>query len=172
MRAANEQLVLELVQRIAELTTRVAELTRRVELSEGVRGNGARAQKIEPAVFDEDDSSSPIEYLTENGFSIVRVWEANDLPVPNGGSYCFRVSDPYGHEREAIVEISNRLVAETELHTRDRIQLNSSFWICCAERRLAHYVTEHDDFPRGNKLIVDTLDCEEVLLSIRWEKSG
>ena len=171
MRAANKQSVRELAQRVSDLTTRVAELTRRVELSEGVRGNGARNQKADAAVHYEEDSSNPIEFLTENGFSIVRPWESGRSPAPSGGKCSFRVCDGGSHERDVAVEISSRVVLETALHTRGRIRQDNSFWVCCAERHLANYLMEHAAVPDGNSLLVESLDPDEVLLAIRWERS-
>jgi hypothetical protein len=171
VRSANKQAVLELAQRVSDLTMRVAELTRRVELSEGVGGNGARNQKADAVVHYEEDSSNPIEFLTENGFSIIRPWETGRSPAPTDGKCSFRVSDTSLHERDVVVEISSRVVLETALHTRGRIQHNSSFWICCAERHLANYLMEHAALPDENNLIVEFLDPEEVLLAVRWERS-
>jgi hypothetical protein len=172
MRAANVQTVGELAQRVAELTGSVAELTRRLELAEAVRGNGSRNQQIDASVRYADDSSNPIEFITENGFSIVRPWECGRGSAPADGNCCFRVSDAAGVEREVTVQISDQAVVDAERRTRGRIQLSSSFWICCAERHLADYVSEHDDFPEHNNLIIDELDCGDILLAIRWGKSG
>ena len=171
VRAASEQTIPELAERVAELTLRVAELTHRLELSEAVRGNGWRDQQTDILVNDADDSSSRIEFLTENGFSIVRPWETDGLRLPNDGACRFLVSDPQGTEREVKVEISHRLMSETSFHTRCRMEPTSSFWICCAERHLANYVWDHDAFPDGDELIVETLDSEEVILAMRWRRS-
>lgn len=175
MRAANEQTIPEeLAQKVADLTARVAELSRRLELTERIRGNGngLRQQQTDATVPDVDGDGNAIEFVTDNGFTIVRPWEQKGLRAPAHGVYRFRECDPRGDEREISVEISNQLVIETSVRTRGRIQVSSSFWICCAERRLANYVIENDRHPEGNQLIVETLDCEEILLAKRWEKSG
>ncbi|HEY3104285.1 MAG TPA: hypothetical protein VGJ69_11875 [Pyrinomonadaceae bacterium] len=170
VRRASEQVIPEeLAQRVADLTARVAELTRRLELFESVRGNGNGRwnQETDAAVRGADDSSNPIELVTENGFSIVRPWESGNSPAPTGGECRFRVSDASGIEREVTVEISHRVMEETSRYTRGHIQPSSSFWICCAERHLVDYVWEHDCFPGGDKLIVESSDPEEVMLAIR-----
>jgi hypothetical protein len=175
VRRASEQVIPEeLAQRVTDLTARVAELTRRLDLYESVRGNGngRRNQETDAAVRDADDSSNSIELITENGFSIIRPWESGNSPAPTGGQCRFRVSDASGMEREVTVEISHRVMAETSRYTRGHIQPSSSFWICCAERHLAHYLDEHDRLPDGNHLTIETLDREELLLAIRWGKSG
>lgn len=189
MRVASEQSVAELNQRIAELTARVAELTRRVELAEGVGGNfSSQIQTAsedwpaeitvhtndsltETVVQGEQEPLTPIEFVTENGFAIVRPWEAGGSRAPSNGRCCFQVDAPGGEEREVFVEFADELCNETALRTRGRIQLSSPFWICCAERQLAKYLEEYDCFPHGNQLIVERLEAEEIILAMRWRKS-
>jgi hypothetical protein len=168
MPPANGKTVADLAQSVAELTGRVADLTRRVELTEAARGNGIPDQEREAVVRAEDDASPAIEFITENGYSIVRPWESRGLPAPANGKCRFGVSDGF-IEREITVEISRGAVAEISLRTRGRIQLSNSFWICCAERHLANYVSEHADFPERNELMVESLDPEDIVLALRWE---
>ena len=181
MRAVNEKsTVEELTLRVADLTARVAELARRLELTERIGGNGHAAQQTAPGIRpaqetipseqEADESESPIEFHTESGFAIVRPWEAGERGAPADGEYRLRVSDSRGNERDVTVNISRQLLLETEMHTCGRVQHASRFWICCAERHLAKYVDEHDAFPNGNQLIVESLDPEEVLSAIRWKK--
>jgi hypothetical protein len=173
MRAASEQTVSEeLTQRVAELTARVAELTRRLDLVEVVRGNGKAHPQPEPTLLGADDSSNPIEFLTDNEFVIVRPWERDGSPAPTDGHCRFVVSDPNGNERTIAVRISRELMTATAIHTSGRIDQSSEFWICCAEKRLADYVAETDRFPEANEIIVKDLDREDLLLAIRWGKSG
>ena len=121
------------------------------------------------------DSSSaksrPIELVTENGFCILRSWEIDRLPPPVAGKYDFLVRNPHGLERarEIVVEVAADAVAEIERYTRGRIVLCSSFWIYSAERHLATYVWEHDDYPPDGRLAVEQLTLEDFDLAIRWE---
>jgi hypothetical protein len=173
MRAASEPTISEeLAQRVAELTARVAELTRRLDLIEVVRGNGRAHPQPEPTVLGADDSSNPIEFLTDNGFVIVRPWEDGGSTAPSDGNCRFVVSDPNGNERTIAVRISAELMTATAIHTRGRIDQSSEFWICCAEKRLADFVAEHDSFPETKEIVVNELDREDLLLAIRWGKSG
>jgi len=110
----------------------------------------------------------PIELVTENGFAISRLWEINRVPPPSNGNYAFNVSDPQSMERVVAVEIADDAVVQIELQTRLRILLSSSFWICCAERHLATYVYENDDYPPGDRLRVEQVDAEECIEAIRW----
>ena len=172
MRAGSEQTVSEeLTQRVAELTARVAELTRRLDLVEVVRGNGRAHPQPQPTLLGLDDSSNRIEFLTDNGFVIVRPWEEDGSPAPTDGHCRFVVSDPDGNERTVAVRISKELMTATAIHTSGRIEESSEFWICCAEKRLADYLGEHDCFPEANEIIVNNLDREDLLLAIRWGKS-
>lgn len=173
MRAASEQTISEeLTQQIAALTARVAELTRRLDLIEVVRGNGRAHPQTEPTSLDRDDSANPIEFLTDNGFVIVRPWEAGNAPAPADGICHFLASDPDGNEQKVTVTISNELMTQTAVRTLGRIAESSAFWISCAERHLANHLAEHNSFPERNEITVDDLDREEVLLAIRWGKSG
>ncbi|MFY9621646.1 MAG: hypothetical protein WAQ99_17670 [Pyrinomonadaceae bacterium] len=164
VRAASEQSIPEeLVQRIGDLTARFAELSEYVRCATNAReGVGLN---------DAENFARPIEFLTENGFAIVRRWEADGSPAPADGRLCFLVRDPDGAECVINTEIGNQLIADTAFRTRGHIQSSSSFWICCAERHLADYVTRHDGCPDGNQLAVECLDCEEVMLALRWERS-
>ena len=147
------------------------DLTPGIELAEGLDGNAALSQGTDAVVYEDGDSSQPIEFITENGFSIVRPWESGNSPQPAAGRCRFAVSDGF-IERDVTVEISRSAVTEISLRTRGRIQFSNSFWICCAERLLANYVSEHADFPDDDKLIVEKLDREDILLALRWAESG
>ena len=113
----------------------------------------------------------PIELLTQNGFIILRAWEIEGVPPPISGTYHFRVRNPQNVERDIIVEVAEAIVARVAIQTGGRILRNSSFWICCAERHLANYVWEIDDFPVNNKLRVEQLDPEDVISAVRWREA-
>jgi len=169
VRSVNEKTISEeLVQRVADF---VANLTGRLLSIEDDRDNASRAQQANLTVICRDDDPNSIEFHTENGFVIVRPWEAKDANPPAPGAFRFRVQDPDGIEREIQVEISSQLLSETALRTSGRIERSSQFWICCAERRLANYLMERDEFPPANEMKIETLDREDVLLAIRWGKT-
>lgn len=170
MRRVNGQILDEIAELLAELTG-VAELTQRVELAKGVGGDGAIDQGTEPRVRDEDDEPPAIEFITENGFSIFRHRESRQSPAPENGTYRFTVSDGF-IEQEVGVEISSSMITEVSMRTRGRIKRSSSFWISCAERHLANYLDEHSELPDENQLIAESLDIEDVLSAIRWNRSN
>jgi hypothetical protein len=113
-------------------------------------------------------NTRPIELVTENGFSIVRLWEIDREPLAPVGNYHFMVRSPESLEREIAVAITDDLVVQIELHSRRRILPGSSFWICCAERHLAIYLWENDGYPTGDRLLVNQLDPEDLMMALRW----
>jgi hypothetical protein len=169
VRSVNDKTIPEeFTRRVADLTAQVAELSRRLELIEGEREQTSHPSDLTIHSYDDDENA--IHFLTENGFVILRPWEANDAVAPAEGAFRFRVQSADGIDREISVGISNQLLRETALRTRGRIQAANQFWICCAERRLANYLMEHDEFPPANEMKIDMLDREDLLLAIRWGK--
>lgn len=126
---------------------------------------------VPPAIAGGSSRDQPIELVTENGFCILRSWEIDRLPPPFAGKYDFLVRNPYGLERarEIAVQVAGDAVAEIERYTRGRIVLRNSYWIYCAERHLATYVWENDDYPPEGLLIVEQLTVDDFDLAIRWE---
>ena len=113
----------------------------------------------------------PIEYLTENDFTIVRLSEPNRTPEI-AREYDFLVGDPHGYELEITVEIDRSVVIQVARRSRGRISSQSSYWICCAERHLATYLWENDDYPPDAKLNVTQLSLDDLNLALRWGRAG
>lgn len=112
--------------------------------------------------------SRPIELLTENGYAIVRQWEIHQIPAPTNGTYSFLVQREQDLELEIIVTIGAELFADISRRTRGKISNSCSFWICCAERHLANYLWEKEEYPAGNRLTVDYLDPDDVMSAVNW----
>ena len=111
----------------------------------------------------------PIEFLTENGFSILRLSDTDkSIPVV-GATHEFLVRDPHGYELHITVEISGDVIAEIAMRCRDRITNESSYWINLAERHLATYLWENDDYPPDAALIIEQLTIEDLDLARRWD---
>ncbi|HEX3145788.1 MAG TPA: hypothetical protein VHQ64_17580, partial [Pyrinomonadaceae bacterium] len=147
MRAINDKTDPDqFAQSLAELTDEVAELSRRLRSVESDHEQRAAAQQSDLTIICHDDDDHSIQFHTENGFVILRPWEAKG-ELPASGAFRFRVQDPDGLDREINVAIATQLRSETEFRSRGRIGTSSRFWICCAERRLANYLMEHDQFP-------------------------
>jgi hypothetical protein len=113
--------------------------------------------------------SSPIQYVTENGFSIIRLCDIDESITAGGTKHSFVVRDPHGYELEITVDISDAAAAEIISRSSERLPFNSSYWICCAERHLADYLWESDDYPPEARLKVDVLTLNDLNLARTWE---
>jgi hypothetical protein len=112
----------------------------------------------------------PIEFLTENGYSIYRPWEIGGVTPPANGSFLFLVRSPEGRQRNVLVEIAESLITRMEIHTSGRVQLVSAFWICCGERHLANFLWEQGECPPDDHLIVNHIDPDEMILGTNWDR--
>ncbi|SRR5712692_5715305 len=121
---------------------------------------------------DEAAPSRPIQLITENGFSIVRVSDVDGSSTPSAGPYAFLVRDPHGYELDIAVEIDGAAVLEVVRRSERRISAESSYWICCAERHLADYLLEQDDYPPAATLKVNQLSPDDLDLARRWQVDG
>lgn len=128
-----------------------------------------QAQKKQFSPYEVSARVRPIEFLTENGFAIMRGWELDGLPARlTTPTFHFLVRTPQGLEREVVLEVARQLIAEIHARTRGRVHLQSSFWGCCAERQLANWIWEHGDSPPDNQLRITECDAEEIMMAIRW----
>jgi hypothetical protein len=113
---------------------------------------------------------SPIEYVTENGFGIIRLCEIDKSIPAVGATHRFLVHDPNGYELHITVHISSDAIAQVGWRCRGRLSSESSYWISLAERHLATYLWEHDDYPADAKLEVDGLSLDDIDLARRWDR--
>ena len=111
---------------------------------------------------------SPIQYVSENGFSIIRLCDIDESITAGGTKHFFVVRDPHGYELAITVDVSDSAVAEIISRSGGRLSLNSSYWICCAERHLADYLWENDGYPPEAKLEVEVLTLNDLNLARRW----
>ena len=114
----------------------------------------------------------PIEFLTENGFSIIRLSDIDKTIPAVGASHEFLVRDPHGYELHITVQISSDAIAEIVRRSRGRISNDSSYWICFAERHLATYLWENDDYPPDATLSIDQLTIDDLDLARRWDRQA
>jgi hypothetical protein len=112
----------------------------------------------------------PIEYLTENGFSIIRLSDIDKSIPAAGATHEFLVRDPDGYELHITVQISSDAIAEVGWRCRGRISNESSYWISLAERHLATYLWENGDYPPDARLVVDDLSLDDIDLVRRWDR--
>lgn len=110
----------------------------------------------------------PIQYLTENGFRIIRRCDV-DESIPKGGiKHYFIVRDPDGYELDITVYFETRAAAEVIQRSSRRVTYESSYWVNAAERHLAEYLWENNDYPANATLNVDRLTPDDVDLAQRW----
>jgi hypothetical protein len=111
---------------------------------------------------------SPIKYLTENGFSIVRLSEIS--PVIDTPAECrFLVQHEDEPEREVIVGFQETLIGLLQIRRRTRLSETSAFWLVCAELCLANYLWENDHYPPDERLMIDELPPDELMLASHWK---
>src|SRR5262249_25894245 len=75
---------------------------------------------------------------------------------------------PYGYELDITVDFSQASIAEVIRRTRGRLTLGSAYWITCAERHLADYLWETDDYPPDGRITVDCLTPDDLDMASRW----
>jgi hypothetical protein len=129
-----------------------------------------RAQTEQPLPHERTLHVRPIEFLTENGFSIVRRWEADGDLAPVDGQFSFLVRNPQDLQSEVTVAVTAESLRTMPSHVRERVPLSSSFWISCAENHLAEYLWEHNAFPIDNKLMVECMSPEEIISATQWSE--
>ena len=111
----------------------------------------------------------PIEFLTENGFSIIRLSDIDKSIPAVGATHEFLVRDPHGYELQITVQVSSDAIAEIGRRSRGRISNENSYWLSLAERHLATYLWENDDYPPDAKLEVNDLTLDDIDLVRRWD---
>jgi len=112
----------------------------------------------------------PIEFLTENDFSIVRLCEIDKSIPAIGPTHHFLVRDPNGYELQITVEIATAAIEPIAASSRGRISSDSSYWIYFAERHLANYLWENDDYPPDATLNIDQITIDDLDLARRWDR--
>ena len=111
---------------------------------------------------------SPIKYLTENGFSIVRVAEIDPSVTDSPGECHFLVQHDYEAEREIRVSFGEELIAQLRIRRRNQLSETSPFWLVCAKAYLANYLWEKDQYPTDGRLHIDELPPDELMLALHW----
>jgi hypothetical protein len=111
--------------------------------------------------------ASPIQYVTESGFSIVRLSEVDKSVTATARESRFLVRNERGWEREITVAFEEGLIAQIQSRRRCRLLDSSVLWLVCAEHHLATYLWENDDYPEG-QLIISELTADELLLATHW----
>ncbi len=113
-------------------------------------------------------AKSPIKYLTENGFSIIRSSDLDPSVINTPRECRFLVQDEHDVEREIKVSFSEDLMARIQVRRRGALSDKSIFWLVCAESHLATYLWEKTDYPPGGRLTMNELSPDELMLALHW----
>lgn len=111
----------------------------------------------------------PIRYLTENGFSIVRLSEIDPSVIDTPGECSFAVQREEGDEHKVRVGFERNLIDRIRIRRRNSLPDRSVFWLVCAESYLANYLWEQNDFPRDGWLIINELSPDVLMLASHWQ---
>ena len=127
-----------------------------------------RAIRERPMPDDAGEDRRPIQFLTADGFAILRRCDLDGSPPDTGTDRCFVVRDNDGHELEITVRFDRRAVEEISHRSHGRVSLNSSFWIAAAERHLANYLDRNGGFPPDAALNINQPNLDDIDSAQRW----
>ena len=126
------------------------------------------ALRNEEALRSRRAQQPPVEFVTENGFSVVRLCEVDPSTRDTAAECRFVVHNPNSWERQVAVEFNGDLIALIQQDRHRPLSLSSSFWLECAERQLATYLWQSDSYPPEGRLIVSELSDDYLLLARHW----
>ena len=116
-----------------------------------------------------EQAATPIRYLTENGFTIVRRSEIDRSVIDTAGACHFIVQRERGRMHDVIVGFDENLITRLQVRRRLRLSTNSMLWLVCAESCLATYLWEHNHYPPDGQLIIGDLCPDDFMLAIHWQ---
>lgn len=114
------------------------------------------------------NTAPPISYLTENGFSIIRLRDLDEATCNSPSDCGFVVARDEGLSHEIHVAFGRQLVADLRDRRRSPLSDDSMFWLVCAESCLATYLWESDSFPANGYFTIEQLSPEELMLALHW----
>ena len=144
---------------------------------------------VQPLALDTDANAVPFEMFASRNKSVINSREAPSVALPtttaNGYSLIpepsplvgtpdcrFRVLGPDGTQRSIAVCFDRSLVTRIDRKRskrRTHLWIASRFWVLCAERHLAAYLSEVGDWPPNGQLMIAGLDDDEMLLATYWK---
>ena len=113
-------------------------------------------------------ANPPIEYVTDNGFSIVRLSEIEPFTMDSKGECHFMLRQPDGEESDVSVGFVDSAIAQVQSQRQILLSDNSDFWLTLAEQHLAAYVWNNNQSPAGGHLVVSQLASDDLVLAARW----
>lgn len=109
----------------------------------------------------------PIEFVTENGFCILRLCSLQPATVDSVGECHFVVRNPGGEEGELVVGFDEAVITQVQRHRHIPLSDVSLFWLTLAEQHLATYIWKNDHSPLS-KLVISNLTGGDLSLAARW----
>lgn len=113
-------------------------------------------------------ANPPIEYVTDNGFSIVRLSELQPAMVNSKSECHFWLRQPNGEESAVSVEFVGGAVAQLQRQRHIPLPDTSDFWLTLAEQQLAIYVWKNNHSPAGGHLVIGQLSSDDLVLAAGW----
>jgi hypothetical protein len=126
------------------------------------------ASKKKSVIDSREAPSSASPTTTANGFSLI----PEPSPLVGTPDCRFRVLGPDGTQRSIAVCFDRSLVKlldRKRVKRRTHLWIASRFWVLCAEKHLALYLSEVGDCPPSGQLMIDGLDDDEIFLATYWE---
>jgi len=115
--------------------------------------------------------TEPIKFLTENGYTIIRLCEIDGTISDSPEACRFLVTDPNGSRREITVGFDGALIKEIQSRRRRRELIDGSkYWPVVAEKYLGDYLWRHDQFPPKDEITIDQLAGDDLLLGAHWHE--
>jgi len=78
---------------------------------------------------------SPIQYVTENGFSIIRLCDVDKSVLPHHANVGSWSATNVGGSVKVKVTFAKSLIAQIQRRRRSRLSDSSVLWLVCAEQR-------------------------------------
>jgi len=110
----------------------------------------------------------PIEYVTENGFNIVRLSDLQPSIVDSESECHFLVRQPDGKENGVSVDFADRVVLQVHSQRNSCLSDTSDFWLTLAEQHLATYVWRNNHSPANGHLAISQLSGHDLVLAASW----
>ena len=111
----------------------------------------------------------PIEYVTNNGYTLVRLSELHQSSVASDNKCHFMVQQPSGgEEREVSVDFDESVIAQVQSQRHTPLSERSDFWLTLAEQHLATYLGKNNRLPAGELLVVSQLSGHDLALAASW----
>ncbi len=122
-----------------------------------------RAYREKPKIEEAADEKQPVQFLTDQGFIIVRRCDVDGFDPSHETEHCFVVRDMDGNEIEVTVRFEAQAAQDVITRGNGHVKRDSSFWIVAAERHLAEYLDTNGNCPPSRKLTIAKLDS-----ALRW----